>query len=344
MNYLTTHIPGTEAHEAVRVGTTAVGVGAFVNEGVEFVQVSVEGEVRATYDGVVPTGTSGYLYYDGHVFYEAATVVAAMQFVAVGAEAVLRVVEFVPNPLPAVATWKPINWLKFLHKVARRRQVDIESGAFSREWVGMVTEFVGSRLREVFMSAEWPPMMVVDERYYPDADDRYIPWREELREEIPEDGVDERRCVYNAAPKVADPACGLSCHRSVRGIEVDSEYADGSRVFVRYRASCPEFTTEVYDPERVYAYGDVVYDDVSGECFKSRMDENGHGLETVYWVKQLMPDLLADAVLYFVLGDLLDEDGQQSKAHRQWAYAEDYLMDLQERVFGMSDVRAVFVS
>ena len=160
--------------------------------------------------------------------------------------------------------------------------------------------------------------------------------------EIPEDGVDICRCIYNAPPKTADPYMGLQCHRSVRGIEVSDERAAQSRVFVRYRAACPVFTTEVYDPEQTYFYGDVVFDESSGECWMSRMDHNTYPIESTYWVKQLMPDLLADAVLHYVLGDLLDEDGQQSKAQRQWQYADDYLMDLQERIFGATDLRAVF--
>ena len=177
MNYLTTHIPGDIAHAPLTVGDTAVQIDAFANANTEYVQIAVEGDVRVTYDGTIPTTDTGYLYYDGHIFYLPLATVEQMQFISaqVGSEVTLRMSEFVPNPLPSEPTWKSINWLAFLHKVARRRQVDIQSGAFSREWVGLATEFIGSRLREVWGSAEWPVTMVIDERYYPDGDDRYIP-------------------------------------------------------------------------------------------------------------------------------------------------------------------------
>lgn len=350
--YLTTNIPSDQDHPSVALGDAPLGIGAIQDDNCVRVTITCEGDVRVTYDGSNPSNTAGseagHLFYDGHVFDVTRESAEAMLFVAAvtGGSPTLRITEWTDNPLPADPVWISINWLKFLQRLARRRQVDILSGAFSYEWVGMATEFVATRLREVWTSAEWPAFMQTEERYWPDASDTYIPWREDGQREIPEDGVDARRCIYRAKPREIDPPTGLECHQSVRGIEVTDALAPATSCWVRYRAACPRFSADNHVEGQSYDYGEVVFIQSTGECYLSRMDGNTDAPvdedenEAGTWSRQLFPDLLAEAVLYYVIADLLEEDGQHEKAGRQIAYADGFLMDLQERVFGNSGEQA----
>lgn len=354
--YLTTNIPSDLDHPSVALGDSPLGIGTVQDADCVRVQMTCEGDVRVTYDGSSPSNVSGskagHLFYDGYVFDVTRESAESMLFIAAsaGGSATLRITEWVEYPAPADPVWKSINWLKFLQRLARRRQVDILSGAFSYEWVGMATEFVATRLREVWGSAEWPPFIQVEERYYPDDADRYIPWRQDGQREIPEDGVDARRCIYRSAPREVEPPAGLECHQSVRGVEVTDALAPSDSCFVRYRSPCPRFTAEDHVEGQAYDYGDVVYVKSTGECYLSRMDGNTDapvddaGNEAGTWSRQLFPDLLAEAVMYYVIADLLEEDGQHEKAGRQIAYADGFLMDLQERVFGNAGQSAMYVS
>ncbi len=353
--YLTTNIPSDQVHPPVALGDSPVGIGTIQDENCVRVQMTCEGDVRVTYDGSNPSNVSGseagHLFLTGFVFDETKLSAEGMLFVSAvpGGSAVLRITEWTENPVPADPVWKSINWLKFLQRLARRRQVDILSGAFSYEWVGMATEFVATRLREVWTSAEWPAFMQVEERYYPDPEDKHVPWREDGQREIPEDGVDARRCIYATQPREVDPQTGLECHQSVRGIEVTDSLAPAASCFVRYRAPGPRFTADNHVEGQSYDYGEVVFVQSTGECYLSRMDGNTDapvdedGNEVGTWSRQLFPDLLAEAVIYYVIADLLEEDGQHEKAGRQIAYADGFLMDLQERVFGNAGPSAQFV-
>lgn len=356
IEYLTTNIPSDQDHPAIVLGDAPLGIGAIQDEDCVRVTITCEGDVRVTYDGSSPSNVSGseagHLFYDGNVFDVTRESAEAMLFVSAstGVPATLRITEWTENPVPADPVWKSTNWLKFLQRLARRRQVDILSGAFSYEWVGMTTEFVATRLREVWTSAEWPAFMQVEERYYPNPDDKYIPWREDYQREIPEDGVDAVRCIYATQPREVDPPTGLECHLSVRGIEVTDPLAPAASCFVRYRAPCPRFTADNHVEGHSYDYGEVVFVQAIGECYLSRMDGNtdapinDDGNEVGTWSRQMFPDLLAEAVLYYVIADLLEEDGQHEKAGRQIAYADGFLMDLQERVFGNAGQSAMCVS
>lgn len=346
IKYLPTIVPGETGHPDVWLGYVASGIGAILNEGCTRVTITCEGAVRATFDGSLPSGVpgfeAGHLYMDGQVVDVTRESAEAMLFVSAdpGHTAVLRITEWVENPLPADPAWKSIGWIKLLQRLARRRQIDILSGAFSHEWAGMATEFVATRLREVWTSAEWPAYMQVEERYYPDADDKHVPWREDYQREIPEDGVDAARCIYATRPREVEPPTGLECHQSVRGIEVTDPLAPAASCFVRYRAPCPRFTAENHVEGQSYDYGDLVFVQSKGECYLSRMDGNidppvdVDGNEVGTWSRQLFPDLLAEAVLNYVVADLLEEDGQHEKAGHTLVHADDFLMDLQERVFG----------
>lgn len=353
IEYLTTNIPSVEAHSSVVLGDTPLGIGAIQDENCVRVQITCENDVRVTYDGSSPSNVSGseagHLFYDGYIFDVTRESAEEMLFVAAtaGGSATLRITEWVESPAPSDPVWKSINWLKFLQRLARRRQVDVLSGAFSREWVGMATEFVSTRLREVWTSAEWPPYVQVEQRYWPNISDKYIPWRENYEREIPEDGVDARCCIYRSKPREIDPPSGLECHLSVRGIEVTDLLAPASECYVRYRAPCPAFTAENHVDGESYDYGDVVFVPSKGECYLSRMDGNTDapvdedGNDAGTWSRQLFPELISDAVINYVVADLLEEDGQHEKAGRQVSYADGFLMDLQERVFGNAGPRAV---
>jgi hypothetical protein len=350
IQYLTTNVPGALPHGSVALGDVAAGIGAMANTGCVRVQMTCEGDVRCTYDGSNPSNAvgseAGHKFLDGYVFDVTRESAERMLFVSAvpGVAAALRVTEFTEAVVAAEPVWKAVRWLEFLKRVARRRQVDPLSGAFSREWVAMATEFISSRLGEVWHSAEWPPLMVVEERAYPDPDDKYIPWREDGEVEVPEDGVNTERCLYAQKPDAVQPPRGKLCSLSVRGVEVLDSTAPASVCWLRYRGACPQFTVEKHDPAATYFYGDLVYDSNTGECYLSRMDNNQDALDAGAWSKQIFPDLLADAVMHFVLADLLEEDGQQEKAGRQLAYAEGFLMDMQERVLGNGGRRAVFVA
>jgi hypothetical protein len=103
-----------------------------------------------------------------------------------------------------------------------------------------------------------------------------------------------------------------------------------SRPWVSFRIRPPQFTRTEYVAETAYAVGDLVYDDTTGECYKSLVDSNtGNAVtDATKWELVEFPAILRRWVLAAAKADFIGADGQPDaqklgEAYNQLSQADD---------------------
>lgn len=93
---------------------------------------------------------------------------------------------------------------------------------------------------------------------------------------------------------------------SGRGYELRSGTSDS--VWITYRRMGGEFTSEPYNPSRIYSQDDLVYDPETGECYRAARAEEGIAISDAgMWYLQEFPWLLQEYVQYGVASDLAED-------------------------------------
>lgn len=92
------------------------------------------------------------------------------------------------------------------------------------------------------------------------------------------------------------------------GYGVDLSRSAGPTVWVTYVPRAPEFTATPYDDTATYMRGDLVLDITSGHCYRALLSNTGIALaNTTYWLRQVMPYVLADYVKYAAAAEQADD-------------------------------------
>lgn len=103
----------------------------------------------------------------------------------------------------------------------------------------------------------------------------------------------------------------------------------GAQVWVEFRLRPSQFTDDAYDAGTEYGKGDLVYqEETTGECYQSLIDDNtGNTPESnpTEWKKVDFPEILQEYAKFGAFSDYLRADGQDKKADRAAATADEKL-------------------
>ncbi len=121
------------------------------------------------------------------------------------------------------------------------------------------------------------------------------------------------------------------------GIDLSHTSGAPATPYIKFRKRPPRFTTEAWSEGNTGAYdeGYVVYfpatvgSQLQGECYLLEPDGNG----SFEWVKQDLPAILKDVVVYGAYSDCLKQDGKHEDAGRWAQWAQDELHRVHNLVF-----------
>lgn len=101
-------------------------------------------------------------------------------------------------------------------------------------------------------------------------------------------------------------------------------------VWVRFRLPAPVFSSVDYNSATTYSAGDVVYYDLTGDCYLCIRGPAGNIRDASLWRRQLIPAYLAEPAKLHALAEAQQEDGQYDKANFLFARSKALLEDRQD--------------
>lgn len=136
--------------------------------------------------------------------------------------------------------------------------------------------------------------------------------------------------IYDNDPEdYAQPFHSLRFSTTDTGATLDADdHTPGTPVFVRFRIPAPLFTSTAYNGTVGYNKGDLVYYELTGDCYVSIFD----GFSTlpaptsaIHWRRQEIPTFLGEYCKAHAYASTLLEDGQFDKANYMFTRAEGIL-------------------
>lgn len=203
---------------------------------------------------------------------------------------------------------------------------------FSADERERIADLVNEALTYFWEEGFWPGTFAIEQRTI-DADDKYI--LKEAADETVIGRIDVDECFYSnlPLPHSLKYVLGQVEDRGDRIVCFDPDCPE--QPYVRFQYPCPEFTRTAYDAAETYDAKDLVYDAVTGECYRSLAAANtGNAVtDTDWWELQAFPDLAAAYVKLAASSEWMSEDDgryrQQSRAQRELErLADRYLPQL----------------
>lgn len=138
-----------------------------------------------------------------------------------------------------------------------------------------------------------------------------------------------------------DPRLGKA--KAIAGCKWSGDYPGGgttrvllpenapNEVVVCFLPKAPRVEGTLYDGSATYGYGDVVYDEASGECYRCVAKRAGTPLSGRDWEMVRIPRFLVAAIKVYVKGEFMEEE--QGRSHMRKRFEEE-VERLREELIG----------
>src|SRR5215471_15565881 len=167
---------------------------------------------------------------------------------------------------------RTVKFRDVLWSIARMAGYSPESGNFLTNQALPIGEYVTQWVDRLYANDDWPEWVKLI-RLTPDAS-HIVPYTA-----LPTDPTTVTPYtilrtinVYLVDPTTTNTPVSTKFTLREDGIHVGFEH--GTYVYVKYIEPPPRFSSAVWVAENIYNYGDVVYGASTGECYKSRVNNN----------------------------------------------------------------------
>lgn len=180
----------------------------------------------------------------------------------------------------------------------------------------VLSQIFNDAVRQFWDEGCWPGTFAIEQRTI-DATDKYILKEETGATVIGE--IDPFECFFSDKPVPGTLKYVLDQveDRGDRIVCFDPNCP--SQPYIRFRLQCPEFTRTAWASGTVYAKDDLVYDDTTGETYRSLQAGNIDNAvtDTDWWDRQLFPKIAESFVKWFGSSEWMAEnDGKYRQAAR----------------------------
>jgi hypothetical protein len=172
---------------------------------------------------------------------------------------------------------RSVTFREVLWAVARKAGFSPESGNFLTNQAIAIGEYINQWVGRVYSASDWPEWTKVLQ-CTPDALTHIVPYDVTVATTSINPVVNRIGrviAVYLVDPKTTNAPVGTDFSLAEEGIHCGFDH--GLNVWIEYITPAPEFTAEVWNANRTYAKDDPAYSSNTGECYRSRLNNNlGH--------------------------------------------------------------------
>lgn len=211
-----------------------------------------------------------------------------------------------------------MSFKRVYDRVVRMLELDPDTWTGSASRQEEIADVIEMRAREGIETTMWTVLLQVEECPVQDAGGQ-ARWVE--RSDC--GGEDAHiKSVWTRDPREDGPGRMIDFVLSARGVELGR--AAQETVWVVYRPAAPKLTRALFNFDRSYNAGDVVWHERSGECYLSLQGNNKqHPIsEADWWAVQRIPVWLEDFVARGAFAELLRNDGRGERADVEEARAQ----------------------
>lgn len=159
------------------------------------------------------------------------------------------------------------------------------------------------------------------------------PWE---AHEMALNGIDLAAFAFDGDPR-------LSAAKPISGCKWMGDLPGGGTARVLLPSSAPSvvtvcflpkvirFDVQAYNAGQTYFYGDVVYDEASGECYRCIVQTSSGELDGGAWERVRLPRFMEGAVKAFVKAEFMEDEQGRAVARKRF---DDELQQLKEEFIG----------
>jgi len=208
---------------------------------------------------------------------------------------------------------RTVTFKSVMDQVVMLKGFDPSSLDLSSSQALNLAKYIQRWCRQGWEYAFWPEWTLVEARTPVSS---VIAW-----EQAGQTRIGEVQGVYKTEKNAREEYDRLAPWLTATGIDLTNVSSPPATPYVKFRRRPPKFTTEAWREANsaVYEAGYLVYfpatvsSQLAGECYQ--LEDDGAG--SFEWVKQDMPEILADAVVMGAWSECLRQDGKLEEA-RSW--------------------------